>query len=318
MNATIITELTKMKNKHTRDGDRFRGIAYSKAINAIRGIDKPIASAEDLRGIKNIGNSIIEKVATILDQGSLKIEVSEVDKLFEVFSSITGIGAVRAKSLIEKDGIKSLDELKKRKDELLNDKQRLGLKYHSSEQKRIPREEIDKFNEKFKECASNIEDLEYMIVGSYRRGQKDSGDIDILLRSSKSRPKQLSQYVDLLRENNIIIDEPLAHGSQKFMGYCVIDKIPRRIDILYCKPDEYAFAVLYFTGSAKYNVEMRSYCLAKDLTLNDHGLYHMIDKNGKKVKGEKVDHVFHTEKDITDYLGVPYLEPKDRISFSEK
>lgn len=317
MNATIITELNKMKTKHQRDGDRFRGIAYSKAINAIRGIEKPITSVDDIKGVKNVGNSILEKVAIILDKGGLHVETSENDKLFEEFASITGIGNVRAKSLIEKDGIKSMDELKKRKNELLNDKQLLGLKYHSSEKKRIPRSEIDQFNEKFKECASKIEDFEYMIVGSYRRGQNDSGDIDILLRSSKSRPKQLTQFVELLRDEGIIIDEPLAHGPQKFMGYCVIDKIPRRIDILYCKPEEYAFAVLYFTGSAKYNVEMRSYCLQKDLTLNDHGLYHMVTKNGKKVKGDKVDHVFLTEKDITDYLGVPYLEPKDRLKFSE-
>jgi len=307
-----------MKNKHTRDGDRFRGIAYSKAINAIRGVDKPITCGQDLKGVKNIGNSIIEKIDIILNEGGLQIVESENDKLFEVFSSITGIGSVRAKSLIEKDGVKSLDELKKRKKELLNDKQLLGLKYHSSEKKRIPREEIGKFNDKFKECISKIDDLDYMIVGSYRRGQSDSGDIDILLRSSKSKPKQLTQFIELLREEGVIIDEPLAHGAQKFMGYGVIDKVPRRIDILYCKPEEYPFAVLYFTGSAKYNVEMRAYCLTKNLTLNDHGLYQMVDKNGKKVKGEKVDHTFSVEKDITDYLSVPYLEPKDRLTFNEK
>ena len=31
----------------------------------------------------------------------------------------------------------------------------------------------------------------------------------------------------------------------------------RRIDIMYTSPEEYPFAVLYFTGSAEFNVKMR-------------------------------------------------------------
>jgi NAD-dependent DNA ligase len=53
---------------------------------------------------------------------------------------------------------------------------------------------------------------------------------------------------------------------------------------------------------------MRHEALAKELTMNEHGLYSLV---GKK-KGEKVDHIFRSEKDIFDYLGLEYKSPPER------
>ena len=63
-----------------------------------------------------------------------------------IFTNIYGVGPKKAKSLIDMK-ITTLDELKKRKDEVLNDTQKIGLKYYDDINKRIPREEIDLFNE---------------------------------------------------------------------------------------------------------------------------------------------------------------------------
>ena len=54
------------------------------------------------------------------------------------------------------------------------------------------------------------------------------------------------------------------------------------------------------TGSKIFNTVMRHQALQMGITMNEHGLYHLID-NGKK-KGEKVKHTFTNEKDIFDYL----------------
>ena len=53
---------------------------------------------------------------------------------------------------------------------------------------------------------------------------------------------------------------------------------------------------------------MRHEALAKDLTMNEHGLYSLISKK----KGEKVGHVFNSEQDIFDYLGLEYKAPHER------
>ena len=54
---------------------------------------------------------------------------------------------------------------------------------------------------------------------------------------------------------------------------------------------------------------MRHQALTMGLSMNEHGLYKM---EGKK-KGEKVDHVFHSEKDIFDYLHMEFKRPEERI-----
>ena len=79
----------------------------------------------------------------------------------------------------------------------------------------------------------------------------------------------------------------------------------RRIDIMYTKPCEYPFAIMYFTGSMEFNTMVRQKCLDRGLSLNE---YSLKDNNTKKV----VDHEFKEEKDIFDYLGMDYVEPCNR------
>ena len=47
----------------------------------------------------------------------------------------------------------------------------------------------------------------------------------------------------------------------------------RRLDFLYTPPNEYAFAVLYFTGSKIFNTVMRQRALNMGYSLNEHGIY---------------------------------------------
>jgi DNA polymerase/3'-5' exonuclease PolX len=56
---------------------------------------------------------------------------------------------------------------------------------------------------------------------------------------------------------------------------------------------------------------MRSHALKMGFTMNEHGLYHLID-DGKK-KGEKVKKLFTNEKDIFHYLNMEYKTPEERI-----
>ena len=45
--------------------------------------------------------------------------------------------------------------------------------------------------------------------------------------------------------------------------------IGRRIDIMYTTPDQYPFAILYFTGSSEFNQKMRAEMLERGMTLNE-------------------------------------------------
>mgnify|MGYP003963172529 FL=1 len=75
--------------------------------------------------------------------------------------------------------------------------------------------------------------------------------------------------------------EILSKGESKSLAVSKLPNQPaRRIDFLYSPPEEYHFALLYFTGNATSNVLMREKALEMGYTLNEHGLYKM--ENGQR------------------------------------
>ena len=101
--------------------------------------------------------------------------------------------------------------------------------------------------------------------------------------------------------------ETLAKGAKKYFGMGKLSNCLtfRRIDIMVTKPQEYPFAILYFTGSKEFNTLMRQHALDRGLSMNEYSLKDIETK-------EPVDHVFQTERDIFDYLEYTYVEPWKR------
>ena len=141
-------------------------------------------------------------------------------------------------------------------------------------------------------------------------GQKIQGDIDIILTDKAKSSAILEEFVKLLIKEKVILHQLTAGKTKQLLIAQLPKRGARRVDFLYSTPDEYPFAVLYFTGSKTFNTIMRQRALNMGYTLNEHGLYHMID--GKK--GSKVDHKFTSEKDIFKFLKMKYKEPEERKS----
>ena len=85
---------------------------------------------------------------------------------------------------------------------------------------------------------------------------------------------------------------------------------------MYSKPDEYAFALLYFTGSMAFNVVQRRRAIELGYTMNEHGLYKLVGDK-KKTKGPRLNQPFPTEESIFDFLGLVYKGPTERKSGRE-
>ena len=106
-----------------------------------------------------------------------------------------------------------------------------------------------------------------------------------------------------------IIKHKLTNGKTKVMVIGGLHETARRLDFLYSDPEEYPFAILYFTGSKYFNTAMRQHALTLGFSLNEHGLYKMSD--GKK--GKKIPMTMNSEEDIFRFLGLKYVEPTKRI-----
>jgi DNA polymerase/3'-5' exonuclease PolX len=286
--------------------------AYQAALDALALIPS-VESEEDLktlRGKAKDGGSIYQKALEILTTGTCAVleeakGSKDVWAAYEVFMGVHGIGPSFAHDLADR-GYRTLEDLKAAVTDgslTLNRTQTIGLTYHGSITMRIPRAEMVEHEKVLKGVAPCSCD----IVGSFRRGLPSSGDIDMLLCSADSG--MLDAMVAALTESHYI-RETLAYGKHKFMGIVKLGKLPfRRLDILLTPPEAYGYALLYFTGSQRFNILVRQHALTKGYTLNEHCL--SVDPKWKGAKPPAIPPL-KTEADILAFLGIKWVSPTDR------
>ena len=309
-NEEFIELMEKLNTIMMKQGEPFRARAYQKAQETIMTYPNDIFDPSQLKGLPGIGSTIMDKLNEYVQTGTLRVLEREKTNPINILSDIYGVGPKKAQELVNA-GVKTIDDLRERQNDLLNDIQKVGLKYYEDIQERIPRSEIEEFEKVFNDIFENVAkgspDAKFEIVGSYRRGAQTSGDIDVIITGKTG--VVYKQFVDELLKTGIIL-EILSRGPSKTLVIAMLpgDRVARRVDFLYAPPDEFAFAILYFTGSKIFNTVMRQYGLDKGYTFNEHGIYKLENKK----KGVKVSKEFNTEKDIFDFLGLQFKTPIER------
>jgi DNA polymerase/3'-5' exonuclease PolX len=314
---SIIDFLEVLRKKEVAAKEPFKAKAYATVIRNIKSVEKPVNNIDDLKDVKGIGEKIRSKLIEYFETGAVKeAQNASNDHETEVMQelmNIHGIGPSKARALVDSDGVSGIDDLKEKlkvNPQLLNDKQKMGLKYYKDFMDRIPRKEMLVHNQLLEKVIKSVDDrFDFQVTGSFRRMAVSSGDIDVLITHKDDCPnveELFKSIVDRFKSEGYICDV-FAEGGKKCLAVCKLKRYKtfRRIDLLYTNKKEYPFAVLYFTGDAGFNVAMRQYCLGKGLSLSEHGL--KDDKTGKFI-----EHDFEAEKDIFDFLGLAYVEPKDR------
>ena len=311
MNNSLINILEQLHDMEHARGGVFKANAYKKAGESIMAHTGDIVSLKQIAGLSGIGKSILEKCEQFIETGKVSILEQEKDNPIYVFHKIYGVGPKKAFDLSEQ--VHTIAELRQRPD-LLNDTQKIGLVYYEDILKRIPRSEVMEFKVEFDRAFDKVAMIgdSYDIVGSFRRGNATSGDIDVIISSKSDNRDIYTNFMKQLWKDGILI-ENLSSGKTKSL---TIGKIPwktpsiaRRLDFMYAPPKEFAFSTLYFTGSKSFNVVQRKRANDLGLTMNEHGLYTVVDK--KKVL---IDGHFPSERSIFDHLGMVWKSPKERMN----
>jgi|LakMenE18May11ns_1017448.scaffolds.fasta_scaffold9956408_8 DNA polymerase/3'-5' exonuclease PolX len=296
----LIQKLETIKDYETYNNEIYKVKAYTSAINNILIYQGQIKSITDLDNIEGIGAGILEKIYEYFLTGKISYIENNIinDKIYnfkQELLHIYGIGPINAKKIIN-EGIQNIEQLKKNKN-ILNDKQKIGLKYYDDLKLRIP---LIEYNEHLKILKKDLNNLTFDFVGSYRRGNKTMGDIDLLIMENDKF--NLKKYISKLIDNDYIIDV-LASGKNKFMGIVKLNGKPaRRLDILVAPVNEYYYSLLYFTGSNLFNIGLRHYVKTMfNLSLSEHGFNKSVP--------------IKSEEDIFKYLKLKYVKPIDRNKF---
>ena len=319
-NAKIIDMLESMQKLMSSEKNP-RARVYSKAKESVMMYDKTIKNVDDLKtiigkpGISK-GSSITKTIAEFLKTGKVELLEKAKNDPKQLFMNIYGVGPKMAAKLVKEHKMTTIKQLRENQNELLNDVQKKGLKYYEDILERIPRKEINNYEKVlqkyFKDVKKEMKNKEAVlqIVGSWRRGAKNSGDIDIIICDPSNDNTIFKNYIDKLIEKNIMI-EVLSRGNVKTLGISKITNksLSRRIDFMFTPKTEFAFAILYFTGSKIFNTLMRARAVEMGYTMNEHGIY---DFKNKK-KGKKLNKEFSTEESIFEFLGIEWRGPTERI-----
>lgn len=206
--------------------------------------------------------------------------------------------------------------------------QQIGLELYEELNPRIPRDEVNKHKKLVELEAYKVDKLlQVYVMGSYRRGSKDCGDIDIMItRKRTSQPelvKLWQRLLTVLRDGLVFLTHTLIESSTidglKWQGISrlpVPNSIHRRIDFLLVPWEQRGPALLYFTGNDLFTRSMRLLARKKGYTLNQRALMRgaLRDRNATKIiDGENTGAC--TEEEIFQILGVLYRRPEERCIY---
>jgi DNA polymerase (family 10) len=141
---------------------------------------------------------------------------------------------------------------------------------------------------------SNPAVREAVVAGSLRRGRESVGDIDVLVVSD--RGSAITRHFVAYPA----FREVLAQGAKRASAVLASGL---QVDLRVVPAESFGAALLYFTGSKAYNIELRKRAIARGLKLNEYGLF----KGVRRIAG-------NTEESIYASLDLPWASPEQRES----
>ncbi|XP_033825310.1 DNA polymerase lambda [Periophthalmus magnuspinnatus] len=320
-NKHITDKLEVLAKAYSHQGDKWRALSYSKAVNSLKSYHKPVTSYQEACQIPGIGNKMADKIDEIMESGHLRKldHIGEAVPVLEMFTNIWGAGAKTAQ-LWYQQGFRTLEDISTKAH--LNHNQKIGLKHYKDFLERMPREEAGVIEKMVRDAAQAIDPgLLSVACGSYRRGKATCGDVDVLIThpDGKSHKGVFSKVLHSLHESGFLTDDLVSNeenGEQKkYMGVCRLpgpNQRHRRLDIIVVPYNEFACALMYFTGSAHFNRSLRALAKTKQMSLSEHSLNKDVVRRGSlKVHGGTPVPTL-TEKDVFNILGIPYRQPHER------
>jgi DNA polymerase (family 10) len=309
--ARIFSEIADMLEVLNESVFRIR--AYRRAAETIRGLGFDLAKMhwendEGIEKISGIGKDLHAKIVEIVETGRCEMHERLVKKLSPGILDVLrvrGIGPKKVKLFYEQLGVDSLEKLhaaaasgalatlpgmgEKSEARILE-----SLNQSTWEQRRVPYAEAleaaEKFIKHMKKCKE-LEQIEY--AGSLRRKAETIGDVDLLVTGSDAA-KISSHFLQYP-----LVKEVLADGATKSS---VVLKGDIQVDLRVVDAESWGAALFYFTGPKHYNIDVRTIAMRKGWKINEYGLF-----DGEKLLASK------TEQEICEKLGVPYLEPEERV-----
>lgn len=294
----------------------FRVRAYRNAARSVRDMTEPLrefvrSGDKRLDALPGIGADLAGKITNLVNTGKLPL-LNELHQkvpagLREIMT-VPGLGPKRARTLYEKRGISSLEQLRdaarrhqirelagfgeKTETAILQNAESVqpDHRFYLSEAKVYANSLLRHLQD-----ASGLRRLE--VAGSYRRQKETVGDLDLLAICDDP-----SGVMDALKKFESVA-EVVARGDTKMT---VRLRTGLQIDLRAVPEQSYGAALVYFTGSKPHNIELRRIAQERGLKLNEYGVF----RGNRRLAGR-------TEEEVYAAVGLPWIPPELREARGE-
>lgn len=317
-NDRICDLLSIVQAAHEAKKDKFRSLGYQRAIARLKTLDYEILCMDDVRRLSaepNIGGRMMTKIAEIVTTGHFRqadaVMTDATYTAMQTLCGVWGIGPVRAMQLVHV-GVKDIAGLRdavKTNQVVLDRCQLIGLNRYEDLMQRLPRTVVSELDMYVKRVVKSIDThVDATIAGSYLRGKKSCGDVDILIHGDGPRVRKAMPLIkERMRRDGVLTDD-LVEGNGKYFG---VFKLPGRqygrIDLFSVPSEQLPYALLTYTGSAVFNRSMRAKAKTLGYSLSHRGMQRVIRSSGGKTRMEASIAV-ENEREIFDMLDIPYVE----------
>ncbi|QDS74864.1 hypothetical protein FKW77_003304 [Venturia effusa] len=186
-NNKFIEVLEKIKLARLLIGDEIGVRAYSTSIAAVAAYPYAINNPKEILRLPGCDVKLANLWIEWKNFGFVKEaeddENNEELKGLKLFYDIWGVGATTARAFYKDKGWRDTDDVIEYGWNDLTRVQQIGLKYYDEFKLGIPRAEVESIAEKVREHAVRVRDegIELMVVGGYRRGKAECGDVDMII-----------------------------------------------------------------------------------------------------------------------------------------
>jgi DNA polymerase (family 10) len=306
-----VADLLELEGANT-----FRVRAYRSAALTLGAMPKSLAEmlarGEDLSELPGIGKDLAGKIAEIVSTGKLPAleELrARTPPHIRALLRVPGLGPKRVRTLRDDLGIKSVADLKAAAaKKLIREHAGFGEKTEKkilAELRRLKSTEIRTKWAVAEEIANalvshlrtlkGIEDVE--IAGSFRRKKETVADLDILVTCANN--VRCMDHCVAFDE----VAEVVGRGPTK----CTLRlRSGLQVDVRVVTARSLGAALHYFTGSKAHNIAIRKMGLARNLKINEYGVF----KGKRQIAGA-------TETEVFAQVRLPYIEPELREDTGE-
>ncbi|KAI2471848.1 Nucleotidyltransferase [Annulohypoxylon bovei var. microspora] len=319
-NESFIEELYKVRTLRQLKNDEIGVRAYSTSIASLSAYPYLISQPAEVARLPGCSDKIAELYRQWKANGRLKeVEEAKADPKMSVLQEFYGIWGVAATTSQEfyKKGWRDCDDIIQCGWDSLSRVQQIGLKYYDELQEKVPRREVEKIGQTILSHTNKLrKGFQMVIVGSYRRGKMESGDVDIILShpdgaatsnfivdivNSLEKENYITHTLTMSTRNSERGQTPVAWkgpGRKAGAGADTLDKAlvvwqnprwnkdassknphpHRRVDIIISPWATAGCAVIGWTGGITFERDLRRYCKhAKGLRFDSSGVRSRTD-----------------------------------------